>query len=125
MKGYAWYVPKKKGFVNIGLGGYVKSFKASGTTIHEEFKSYLKKNPKEAEAHRLLGSAYGMQEKLGMAHYHLGKYNQMIGRWKTASIHLQKALPFITDSKLKEDIETMLKQVKKAANREAREKENQ
>ncbi len=90
----------------------------------EEFNTYLKANPKEAEAHRLLGSAYGKQEKLGMAHYHLGKYNQMKGRWKTARIHLQKALPFITDPKLKEKIETMLVQVKKAANREARENEN-
>jgi len=89
-----------------------------------EFKSYLKENPKEAEVHRLLGSTYGMQEKLGMAHYHLGKYNQMKGRWKTARIHLKKALPFITDPKLKEEIETMLKQVNKAANRDTREKEN-
>ncbi len=90
----------------------------------EEFNTYIAKNPKEADVHRLLGSAYGMQEKLGMAHYHLGKYNQMKGRWKTARIHLQKALPFITDPKRKQEIETMLEQVSKAAKREAREKEN-
>ncbi len=41
MKGYAWYIPKGNGFVNIGLGGYVKSFKASGKTIHAQFRSFL------------------------------------------------------------------------------------
>ena len=95
------------------------------TQAVDEFKTYLNKNPKDPEVHRLLGSTYGMQEKLGMAHYHLGKYNQMKGRWKTARVHLQKALPLISDPKLKEEIETMLKKVIKAANREAREKENE
>jgi predicted Zn-dependent protease len=94
------------------------------TQAVEEFNAYIGKNPKAADAHRLLGSAYGMQDLLGMAHYHLGKYNQMIGRWKTARIHLQKARPLVSDPKQIEEIETMLKQVKKAANREAREKEN-
>ena len=90
----------------------------------EEFNTYIKKNPKEAEAHRLLGSTYGMQEELGLAHYHLGKYNQMKGRWKTAGIHLQKALPLVTDPKQRVEIEKMLEQVNKAANREARKKED-
>ena len=94
------------------------------TQAVEEFNAYLKKNPKAAEVHRLLGSTYGMQDKLGRAHYHLGKYNQMKSRWKTARVHLQKALALISDPKQKEEVETMLKQVKKAAKREAREKEN-
>jgi len=90
----------------------------------EELNTYLEKKPTEAEIHRLLGSTYGRQDRLDMAHYHLGKYNQMTGRWKTARIHLQKALPLVTDPKQKEEIESMLKQIKKATNREAREKEN-
>ncbi len=101
---------------NMALGNLTRAV--------EEFNAYLKKNPKEAEVHRLLGSTYGRQEKLGMAHYHLGKYNQMTGRWKTARVHLQKALPLVSDPKQIEEIQKMLKKVKKAANREAREKEN-
>jgi predicted Zn-dependent protease len=88
------------------------------------FNTYIKKNPKKAEAYRFLGNIYGMQEKLGLAHYHLGKYNQMKGRWKTAMVHLKKAIALISDPKKKEEIEGMLKQAKKAANREAREKDN-
>jgi len=94
------------------------------TQAVEELNAYIEKNPKDPEAHSLLGSTYGMQENLGMAHYHLGKYNQMKGRWKTARIHLQKALPFISDPTQKEEIETMLEQVKKSSNHEVRGKEN-
>ena len=46
-------------------------------------------------------------------------------RFKTAIIHLEKAKPLITDPKQKEEIETMLKQVNKAAKREAREKKEE
>ena len=87
------------------------------------FNTILKRNPKESEIYLFLGNIYGMQENLGEAHYHLGKYHQLKGRWKTAIVHLEKALPLISDPKQKEEIETMLKQVKKTAKREAREKE--
>jgi len=66
-----------------------------------------------------------MQGKMGEAHYHLGKYYQLKGSWKTAVVHLEKALPLVTDPKQKEDIETMLKQVKKSARRESLEKEEE
>ena len=41
LKGYSWYVPKGNGFVNIGIGGLSSYFKASGTNIHDHFKSFL------------------------------------------------------------------------------------
>jgi flavin-dependent dehydrogenase len=39
--GYAWVVPKGDGFVNIGLGGKSKYFRASGTKIHDHFRKFL------------------------------------------------------------------------------------
>ena len=41
LKGYAWYVPKGKGFVNIGLGGMSRYFKESETNIHDHYRSFL------------------------------------------------------------------------------------
>jgi flavin-dependent dehydrogenase len=41
LKGYAWYVPKGGGFVNIGIGGKSKYFKNSGTNIHDHFKAFM------------------------------------------------------------------------------------
>lgn len=86
------------------------------------FNSILKKDPNNTEIYRYLGNIYGLQENLGEAHFHLGKYYQRIGRWKTAIVHLEKAQLTATSSKRKEEIETMLKQVKKAAKKEARDK---
>ena len=82
------------------------------------FNTILKRNSKEPEIYLFLGNVYGMQENIGKAHYYLGKYNQLKGRWKTAIVHLEKALPLTTDPKQKEEIETMLKRVKKIAKRE-------
>jgi predicted Zn-dependent protease len=87
------------------------------------FNTILKRNPKETEVYLFLGNIYGMQENLGQAHYHLGKYHKLKGRWKTAIVHLEKARPLIADPKQKEEIETMLQQIKKAAKREELEKE--
>ncbi|MCZ6889483.1 MAG: NAD(P)/FAD-dependent oxidoreductase [Gammaproteobacteria bacterium] len=41
LKGYAWYVPKADGAVNIGLGGKAKYFKRSGTNIHEHLRAFV------------------------------------------------------------------------------------
>jgi flavin-dependent dehydrogenase len=41
LAGYAWFVPKAGGFVNIGLGGKAKYFKASGTKIHDHFRAFV------------------------------------------------------------------------------------
>ncbi|MEX3010204.1 NAD(P)/FAD-dependent oxidoreductase [Hoeflea sp. TYP-13] len=39
--GYAWFVPKGNGYVNIGIGGKSKYFRKSGTNIHDHFKWFL------------------------------------------------------------------------------------
>ena len=41
LKGYAWYVPKGDGYVNIGLGGLRTYFKKSETNIHDHYHSFL------------------------------------------------------------------------------------
>jgi flavin-dependent dehydrogenase len=41
LAGYAWFVPKANGFVNIGLGGKAKYFKASATKIHDHFRAFV------------------------------------------------------------------------------------
>lgn len=41
LQGYAWFVPKGNGFVNIGIGGKSKYFKKSGTNIHDHFRLFL------------------------------------------------------------------------------------
>jgi flavin-dependent dehydrogenase len=39
--GYAWYVPKGNGFVNIGLGGFSTYFAVSKTSVQEHFRWFL------------------------------------------------------------------------------------
>ena len=41
LMGYAWFVPKGNGFVNIGIGGGSNYFKRSGTSIHDHFRHFL------------------------------------------------------------------------------------
>ncbi len=41
LQGYAWFVPKGNGFVNIGIGGKSHYFKSSGTNIHDHFRLFL------------------------------------------------------------------------------------
>jgi len=44
LPGYAWYVPKKDGYVNIGIGGNARKIKESGGAIHDywdQFVSFL------------------------------------------------------------------------------------
>jgi flavin-dependent dehydrogenase len=41
LKGYAWYVPKGNGFLNIGLGGLSQYFQASGISLHRHFQWFL------------------------------------------------------------------------------------
>ena len=41
LKGYAWYVPKGDGVVNIGIGGKSKYFRKSGTNIHDHLQQFL------------------------------------------------------------------------------------
>ncbi len=56
-----------------------------------------------------LGVVLGQENKLGLAHYHLGRYYVHKGDKELAISHLKKAKPLITDSPSKiEDIDQML-----------------
>lgn len=37
LPGYAWYLPKQGGYVNIGIGGYTKKLKANDDSIHHHW----------------------------------------------------------------------------------------
>ncbi|MEL7466056.1 MAG: NAD(P)/FAD-dependent oxidoreductase [Pseudomonadota bacterium] len=47
LMGYAWFVPKGDGFVNIGIGGKSNYFRRSETNIHDHFKSFIEDLVKE------------------------------------------------------------------------------
>jgi predicted Zn-dependent protease len=86
------------------------------------FRTLLQTDPKNKQVYLFLGNIYGQQGKLEEAHYYLGIYHKMNRRWKTAAVHLQKALEHTTDPKKKEEIEKDLEVVRKEADRELAEK---
>jgi len=43
LPGYAWYVPKVNGYVNIGLGGFARSLKANGDTLKNHWDYLVRK----------------------------------------------------------------------------------
>ncbi len=59
-----------------------------------------------------LGVVLGQEDKLGLAHYHLGRYYVRKGDKELAISHLKKAKSLITDSPTKiQDIDQMLQEV--------------
>ena len=47
LPGYAWYVPKKDGFLNVGIGGYAERLKNQNKNIKDHWQLFI------AELHRL------------------------------------------------------------------------
>jgi flavin-dependent dehydrogenase len=43
LPGYAWYVPKQNGWLNIGIGGMAERIKHSGQSIHEHWARLVRK----------------------------------------------------------------------------------
>ena len=41
--GYAWYVPKSNGYVNVGLGGAAEKLKRNGDSLKNHWKHLIKK----------------------------------------------------------------------------------
>ncbi len=41
LSGYAWYVPKAGGYVNIGIGGFTERMKERGTNIAFQWKTFV------------------------------------------------------------------------------------
>ncbi len=52
LPGYAWYVPKANGYVNVGLGGMAAQLKERGGHIREHWRGFV-----------------GKLERLGLVHY--------------------------------------------------------
>jgi flavin-dependent dehydrogenase len=40
LPGYAWYVPKADGYVNVGLGGMAGQLKRSGRSLHDHWRDF-------------------------------------------------------------------------------------
>jgi flavin-dependent dehydrogenase len=43
LPGYSWYVPKKNGIVNVGIGGVASALKKRGNTIREHWDLFVEK----------------------------------------------------------------------------------
>lgn len=43
LPGYAWYVPKQKGYLNIGIGGKLSSLKKRGQNINAHWLNFVEK----------------------------------------------------------------------------------
>ncbi len=43
LPGYAWYVPKANGVLNLGIGGKLQLLRERGTTIREHWELYVRK----------------------------------------------------------------------------------
>ncbi|HID38584.1 MAG TPA: NAD(P)/FAD-dependent oxidoreductase [Calditrichaeota bacterium] len=43
LPGYAWYVPKANGYLNVGIGGGYAALKRRGQSIHEHWQRFIEK----------------------------------------------------------------------------------
>ncbi len=77
------------------------------------FENLLEKKPGYSRAYYYLGKAYGKEGKKGTAHYYLGKYEMMMGNYKTAVFHIKQVLKYSNNPEKKEDAQNMLKIIKK------------
>ncbi len=62
LPGYCWYVPKKNGYLNLGIGGKAESLKRNGTTIRDHWQRFVKR----LEEKRLVS---GVPEPRGHIYY--------------------------------------------------------
>jgi len=51
LPGYAWYVPKANGHINVGLGGKAEKLKASGGRLQNFWNTFAKKLAKDELVH--------------------------------------------------------------------------
>ncbi|MBW2567786.1 MAG: M48 family metalloprotease [Deltaproteobacteria bacterium] len=77
------------------------------------FEKLISINPDYTKALYFLGETYGKQEKLDKAHYYLGTYYKNKKQYKNARFHLYRALKIIKDQNKRQQIEKMLKEIRK------------
>jgi len=74
LHGYAWFVPKSNGYVNIGIGGEASYFKSSDATIHDHFRLFLG----DLRKHKLLDKASAQNIRASGHPYYLFSYKGKI-----------------------------------------------
>lgn len=71
LPGYAWYVPKGEGFVNIGLGGMASRLKEQGGHIREHWQAFVNKLKREGlvryDDYHPTGYSYFLRGRSGVA----------------------------------------------------------
>ena len=77
------------------------------------FEHLMAVRPKYPRASYFLGKTYGRLGQLDQAHYFLGIYYKERGDRKNALFHLKRALTLMNDPRKKEQIETMLREIRK------------
>jgi len=79
--------------------------------------------PSFPEIDRLLGVLLGQLNRIGPAHYHLGRYHEQRREWKLALFHYQKAKSLIQDSPgTVDEIDSALKEIEQRRKKEMWEK---
>jgi flavin-dependent dehydrogenase len=72
LPGYAWYVPKKDGYVNVGLGGFAENLKRSGDTLKNHWNSLVKMLDESGlitdHIYKPLGHSYTLRQRSTEVH---------------------------------------------------------
>lgn len=68
LPGYAWYVPKKDGYVNVGLGGFAQNLKRNGDTLKNHWNLLVKHLEESGlvtgHVYKPAGHSYTLRQKL-------------------------------------------------------------
>jgi flavin-dependent dehydrogenase len=78
LPGYSWYVPKKDGFLNIGIGGKSAVLKTRGETIQEHWENFIEKLIKQGMLDKSEYSPKGYAYYLGQTSRNLRQGNAFI-----------------------------------------------
>lgn len=78
LPGYSWYVPKKDGFLNIGIGGKSAVLKTRGQTIRQHWENFIEKLIKQGLLDKPDYSPKGYTYYLGLKSRNLRKDNAFI-----------------------------------------------
>ena len=100
-----------------GLYYLARTYQETGQldTAVSYFKVLLDQYPNYNQAHFDIGKVYSQMGRRGDAFYHLGKYYYGKGDMKKATFQLSKALDFDQDPKQRKETESLLAQIKAAA----------
>ncbi len=77
------------------------------------FEKLISIYPEYPEVYYFLGETWGKLDKLHDAHYYLGIHYKKISDFKTAAVHLKKALEKMDNPEKKVKIEVMLIEIRK------------